>query len=252
MLELVELMTPLQKTVTSDITDQRFLRGRELLGRLRQADRETGLDAMRMLQEAPPEGTDRPVDVERALLDVAAHAATEDVRPLLENLVTQYGPSLALRTEATLLLADTSPERALEVLEPMVRKARPAQTQPPAEFILRAFVSACDATGRSPVPELSDVATNLYMDETARIRATKELGRRPEPLALQALEAILVESTGDGYLRRMAAQGLRDSLPKENACEVFEQVADREADLNFLQFLRDLLEKNCSPGTPPR
>jgi hypothetical protein len=252
LLELVDVMTPLKKTVTSDITDQRFLRGRELLGKLRTAGRETGLAAMSLLREPTPDGKPRPVDVERALLDVASHAAPEDARPLLEKLVTTYGPSLELRTEATMLYAETSPAQALVILEPMVKKARPTQTQPPAEFIVKSFVTACDETGRSPVPELADVATNLYMDETARIRAVKELGHRPEPVAIQALEAILVESTGDGYLRRMAAQGLRDSLPKENACEIFRKVGDKESDLNFLQFLKDMLEKNCSSATPPR
>ncbi len=129
----------------------------------------------------------------------------------------------------------------------MVKRAHPTQTQPPAEFILSSFVTACDKTGRSPVPELADAATNLFMDETARIRAVKELGHRPEPLAIQALQAILVESTGDGYIRRMAAQGLRDSLPKENACALFQGISEHEADLNFLQFLKDMLDKNCSP-----
>ena len=127
----------------------------------------------------------------------------------------------------------------------MVAKAHPNRTQPPAEFIVRSWVTACDHTGRSPVPELADVATNLFADETARILAVKELGHRPEPLALQSLQAILIESTGDGYLRRMAAQGLRDSLPKESGCEIFERVASREADLNFAQFLADLLQKHC-------
>ena len=252
LVELVELMTPLGKTVTSDITDKRFLRGQEVLGKLRAGGRETGLEALRMLREDVPSDKPRPTDVERALLDVAAHAAPEDARPLLVSLVKEFGPSLALRTEATLLLGETSPETALEVLAPIVKNAHPKQTMAPAEFTLHAFVTACDKTGRSAVPELADIATNLYMDETARIRAVKELGHRPEPLALQALQAILIESTGDGYLRRMAAQGLRDSLPKENACEMFQKVAENEADLNFLQFLRDMLEKNCSPGTPPR
>jgi hypothetical protein len=250
LLELVETQTPLEKTVTSDITDKRFLRGRELQSQLEKAGREAGLEAMAMLREPLVGGKPRPVDVERALLGVAARAAPEDARPLLEKLVTEYGPTLQLRTEATLLFAETSPARALVILEPMVKKAHPTQTQPPAEFILASFITACDKTGRSPVPELADVATNLFMDETARIRAVKELGRRPEPLAIQALQAILVESTGDGYIRRMAAQGLRDSLPRENACALFQGISEHEADLNFLQFLRDMLDKNC--GTPPR
>jgi hypothetical protein len=243
--ELVELMTPLEKVVTSDISDQRFLRGQELLGKLRAGPREVGLEALSMLRETPQGERSRPVDVERALLDVAAHAAPADALPLLEALLVQYGAALDLRTEAALLIAKTSPGRAIELLEPMVAKAHPGRTLPPAEFIQRSWVIACDHTGRSPVPELADAATNLFMDETARIQAVKELGHRPEPLALQALQTILIESTGNGYLRRMAAQGLRESLPKENACEVFERVASREADLNFAQFLADLLEKHC-------
>jgi len=243
--ELVLLMSPLEKAVTSDITDRNLLRSRELLTKLRSGPREIGLEALGRLREAPTDGRARPVDVDRALLDVAAHAAPEDARALLEALLTQYGATLELRTEAALLLAETSPERAIELIEPMVTKSRPNQTQPPPEFIVRAWVTACDHVGRSPVQELADVATNLYMDETARILAVKELGHRPEPLALQALQAILIESTGDGYIRRMAAQGLRDSLPKENGCEIFERVASREADVNFARFLADLLQKNC-------
>jgi hypothetical protein len=46
----------------------------------------------------------------------------------------------------------------------------------------------------------------------------------------------------------MAAQGLRDTLSREDGCEVFKKVAEREADLNFIEFLRDLIEKNCSRG----
>jgi hypothetical protein len=243
--ELITVMTPLDKAVTSDISDQRLLRGRELLGKLRAGPREVGLEALALMRDVPVSGSSRLVDVDRALLDVAAHAAPADARPLLEALLTQYGAALELRTEACLLLAETSPERAIELLEPMVAKAHPNRTQPPAEFIVRSWVTACDHTGRSPVPELADVATNLFADETARILAVKELGHRPEPLALQSLQAILIESTGDGYLRRMAAQGLRDSLPKESGCEIFERVASREADLNFAQFLADLLQKHC-------
>ena len=246
--ELIEVLSPLGKTVTSDITDRRFIRGQELLGILRASDRACGLKALAILHEKPEDGKPRPVDVERALIDVGAHAAPEDAAPLLEALVTEYGPSLDLRTEATLLLAEIRPARAIEILQPLVTQAKPGKTLPPAEFIVEAFTRACDAAGRSPVPELADVATNLFMDETARIRAAKKLGKRNDPLAIQALQAILVESTGDGYLRRMAAQGLRDTLSREDGCEIFRKVADKEADLNFIEFLRDMIEKNCSRG----
>lgn len=245
--ELVEALTPIAPDLTSDILDRHWHHGQELLAKAKAGPRAVGLVALQRLREgAPKDEKGVPIQpVELGLLSVAAHAAPEDARPLLEALVLQFGPSLYLRTEALLCLAETSPQRALEILEPMVTKARPTQTMPPAEFIVGAWIIACDKTGRSPVKELADVATNLFYDETARIKATKELGKRKEPLAAKALSAILIESTGDGYLRRMASQGLRDVLSREDACEIFRQVFDREADENMKRFLLDMIEKNC-------
>jgi hypothetical protein len=187
-----------------------------------------------------------PVDVERALLDVAAHAARKETQPLLDALVTQYGPSLELRTEALELYSKIWPAETIVILEPIITEARLDKTMPPAEFLVSAWVRACDAKGRSPVKELASAATNLFYDPTARTRAVKELGRYREPLATQALSAILIESTGDAYLRRMAAQSLRATLDRESACKIFETVAQREADTGMLEFLRDMLDKNCS------
>ncbi|MBK7878173.1 MAG: hypothetical protein IPJ77_21145 [Planctomycetes bacterium] len=245
--ELVQALTPIAGDLTSDLRDRHFHRGEELKAKAMAGPREVGLAALERLRQGAPLGDDQlPIqEIERGLLAVGAHAAPDDARPLLENLVLQYWPSLSLRTEALICLADTSPARALEILEPWVTKAKLNQTTPPAEFIVKAWVAACEKTGRSPVPELADIATNLFYDQTGRVRAVKTLGRYKDPLATQALSAILIESTGDGYLRRMAAQGLRDTLPTETACDIFRKVADREADQNLLLFLLDLLEKSC-------
>jgi hypothetical protein len=205
-----------------------------------------GVEALSTLRSKQAGEEPWPIEVERGLLDVAAHAAPNESRPLLNALVTQYGPTLELRTHALVLLSETWPDDTIKILEPLVTKSRPNQTLPPAEFMVSSWVTACEKTGRSPVKELADVATNLFQDETARIRAVKELGRHKDPLATQALNAILVESTGDAYLRRMAAQGLRDTLDKESACKIFEIVAQREADQGMLDFMRDMLDKNCS------
>jgi hypothetical protein len=244
--ELVEALTPIEKTVTSDIKDEHFLRGQNLVASLRNGGREVGVEALRVLGEKKPGDKAWPVDVERGLLDVASHAAPNDARPLLDALVRQYGPSLELRTQALLFYAETWPADTIAFLEPLVTKARPNQTLPPADFMVQAWVIACDKTGKSPVKVLVDVATNLFQDETARIRSVKELKRYRDPLATQALSAILVESTGDGYLRRMAAQGLRDTLDRESACKLFEEVAQHEADMGMLEFMKDMLDKNCS------
>jgi hypothetical protein len=239
--EYVEVLQPLEETVTSDISDRKFVRGLELTAELSAAGPEVGRAALRALQTQET----KVVAVEKGLLTVGAKAATADALPLLENLVTQYGPALDLRTEAALLLAEVAPERALPILEPLVLRKVRNQTTPPVEFLVVAWCTACDKTGRSPVPELCDVATDLAQEGSARVRAVKELAKRPDPRGEKALRALIVESTGDGYLRRMAAQGLRETLPQETACAIFRAVADKEQDVNFLLFLGDMIEKHC-------
>ncbi|MBL8858238.1 MAG: hypothetical protein JNL28_07040 [Planctomycetes bacterium] len=239
--ELVEAYTPLDRTVTSDVEDAKFVRQLKVLDQCSQGGEEVGRVALERLRQ-PHE---RIVGVERALLMVAARAATKDTQPLLEKLVLEYGSALELRTEAALLLAEVAPERALEILEPMITKTKQTMTMPPAEFLVRAWVIACERTGRSPVPALADVATNLYQEGAARVRAVKELGRHKDPRSEAALRTILVESTGDGYLRRMAAQSLHAILPAEMACALFNEVASKEADMNFLRFLANALDLWC-------
>lgn len=239
--DLIEAYTPLDRTVTSDVKDAKFERQLKALDECSKGGTAVGHAALAALQR-PHE---KAVDVERALLTVGARAATAEALPLLENLVTQYGTALDLRTEAALLLAEVAPERALVVLEPMVTKQRQQQTMPPAEFLVKAWVIACEKTGTSPVNVLCDVATNLFQEEAARVRSVKELGRHKDPRAEAALRTILVESTGDGYLRRMAAQSLHAVLPAETACTLLHEVASKEADMNFLRFLVDALDEWC-------
>jgi hypothetical protein len=241
--ELVAAMMPIDRAVTSDRSDAKFIHGQKLIAELSAGGPEVGRAALRAL--ANRAGKEQFADVERALLTVGARAATADALSLLETLVTQYGASIDLRTEATLLLAEVAPARALELIEPRLLGKIRNQTLPSAEFLVKAWVIACDKTGRSPVKELADVATNLFQEESARIRATKELGRYKDPRGEAALREILVESTGDGYMRRMAVQSLHAILPAETACEIFQQVASKEADLNFARFLADVLDKWC-------
>ncbi len=239
--ELIEAFSPLDRTVTSDISDAKFIHGQKVQAELSKAGPAVGHAALMALQLK----TEKPVDVERALLTVAAHADPLETVPLLESLLTQYGASLSLRTEGTLLLAEVAPARALELLEPLVTKQKQSSTMPDQEFLVKAWVIACDKTGRSPVPELCDVATNLFQPGYARVLAVRELGKRPDPRGEAALRTILVESTGDGYLRRITVQSLHALLPRETACELLHEVAAKEADLNFLRFLADAIEKWC-------
>ena len=55
---------------------------------------------------------------------------------------------------------------------------------------------------------------------------------------------MLIESTGNGYLRRKAAQALLTADP-EGCCARLQQTIEQEADLNFAHFLYDMIETNC-------
>lgn len=239
---LVEALTPLDPTLTSDYHDAWLRASRALREEMRAAGTEVGIAALQRLREA--EIAD-PL-VRRGLLEVGSHAAPEVARPLLVKLIDEYGHDFAVRTFAVEFLAETSPETAIEVLEPYLKKRKKLnKTMPNDEFLVRGYATAARAVGIDPTLIMSDVATNLWMEQAARHFAVEELGRRPGPYAQSVLEAILIESTGNSYIRRKAAQALRDSVPAESACAVFRRVADAEADGGMMEFLLDMIRENC-------
>lgn len=238
---LIEAMTPLRADLTSDHHDRHLHEGRALLEELKQADESLGRAAWRVYTEQAHE-----VDaVRRGLLTVAAHTATEETAPELESLILEYGPPLADRALAIDLLAETDPERAIGVFEPLLKKKKQRSTMPDDEFFVRGYIVACERADHDPAPILADVATNFFKQPVARYFAAEELGNHPGKVSWNALRQILVESTGDQYLRRKAAQAIRESVPAETACEVFEEVLRKEADLFFAEFLLDMIEDNC-------
>ncbi len=241
--ELVTALTPLRPDLTSDILDRHYWKQLEVRERLRTSgDADVGIAALRAYVEYRGEET----LVRQGLLEVAAHAAPEESRELLKTLMLEYGYPIDDRTYATQYLAETSPEVYLAAAETYVtRRGRPTKTMPNDEFLVRGWITACAKTGRSPVPELASVATNLHMEDAARHLATEELGRHRDPLGRKALETVLVESSGNGYIRRKAAQSLHASLPAETACTMFRYVLEHEADLNFRAFLEDMVERFC-------
>ncbi|MAF65174.1 MAG: hypothetical protein CMJ84_05905 [Planctomycetes bacterium] len=241
MARLVELCTPLDPTLTSDHHDRQLRERREQVARLKAAGREVGLEALRAYRELAHE--DNPLMVRLRTLEVGAHAAPRDARPLLEKLILEYGHPMDVRTESLRLLAETAPARAVEVIDPLVRVKRKSQTVPEDEFLVRSYVTACQGSNTSPVDALVDVATNIFKQDAARHYAAQALGDfGHEPLAVKALETLLIESTGNTYLRIKAAQSLRKILPAEQACTLFGSVAEREAGVNFLKFLNNMLE----------
>ncbi|MDP6539493.1 MAG: hypothetical protein QF410_08090 [Planctomycetota bacterium] len=241
MARLVELSTPLDPTLTSDHHDRQLHERRAQVARLKAGGREVGLEALRVYRQRAHE--DNPLMVRLRTLEVGAHAAPQDARPLLEKLILEYGHPMDVRTESLRLLAEIAPARAVEVIGPLVRIKRKSQTVPEDEFLVRAFVTACEGSGSSPVDALVDVATNIFKQDAARHYAAEALGSYgDEPLAVKALETLLIESTGNTYLRIKAAQSLRTILPTEQACALFGSVAEREAGVNFLKFLNNMLE----------
>ena len=247
---LVRASTPLEEkydeTFTSDVADYHFEQMVKLVGRLKESgSTAVGELALRSLRDHGHPA----VMVENNLLEVAAYTAPEATGPYLEKLVLEYGHPLHRRTEAVRLLAETHPERAVELFRPILLQARHFKTYPDMEFFVRAWATAHDELGTDPTDVLVDVATNLFMQDAARHFAVKELGKRPSRLGRQALEAVMIESTGNGVLRRYAAQALRKSVPAEEACEVFRRVASREAELGMLQFLANMIDNACG-GIP--
>jgi hypothetical protein len=164
---------------------------------------------------------------------------------LLEKLTMTYGHKIDIRTEAALFLGEVVPARAVELLGPELLKRKRTSTMPDDEFMLRAYVKGCEGSGADPVPVLVSVATDIFKQDAARHQAAQELGNHPVELSLQALRAILVESTGNAYLRIKAAQAIRKAFPREEACAIFEEIATHEADENFLKFLADMIQENC-------
>ena len=132
----------------------------------------------------------------------------------------------------------------VELIGPLLVTKR-TSTMPADEFMLKAYVEGCELSGQDPVKVLVNVATNIFKEEAARHQAVEELGNHKTKLAQQALRAILVESTGNAYLRRKAAQAMRKSYPREEACAIFLEVSQLEADMHFQRFIEDMIQDNC-------
>lgn len=239
--DLVTALTPPPLDALPVEKSEFYQNRKRALERLRQASEAHGLAALERLRKDPPALT----EVRCGLLDVAAHAAPKATEPLLVELVTTFGADLGLRREAAELLGQCLPETALTVLEPILRERYDGRTYPPEERLLSAWLTAMERLGRDPVPLLALAATDLHRPMDVRHFATRALGRFPSPQGRQALETLMVESSGNGYIRRMALQALEQSLPKEEFCALARRVQENEADTDFILVIESALEKSC-------
>jgi HEAT repeat protein len=238
---LYEAYAPVPPTATSDKHDAAFHRRQEVLLRMRTGSASLGRAALAEFEVDPK----RDPALRLALLDVAAHCAPDETAPLLECMFVEFGQSLQLRTHATLLLGEIAPRRALELFPPILRDPKLPRTYPDRERVLEAWLTAARKV-EAPTDELLvELATGLFQAPAVRYLATEALAQCPTQRALAGLEELLTESSSDGLLRIKAAQALRDGFPREVACATLERVADRESNVEFLEFLADLLEQHC-------
>jgi hypothetical protein len=234
----VEAMIPPAIEKTSDLHDAWLKRTRTLRQAMEAREEEIGNAA---LHAFTGEVSDRTV-TRQALLRIGARCSPKAAAPLLRELMVTYGFRYDDRTEAAVLLAEADPDLYMqEAAVHLRRRKRATKTMPPDEFLIRAWVTACERTGTSPVDMLADAATNLILDPPARYAAAEALGRYPDDaLGREALKTCLVESTGDAYLRRKAAQAIRASFNTEEACALFSHILALEVDATFATFLADM------------
>jgi hypothetical protein len=242
--ELVAAFRPVDPTKTSDVQDRAFHERNLLLEKLHTAPPEVGRAALDTLSRS----RDEALDVQWALLEVAAYSAPAEARPKLENLILVYDgeKGTGLRTQAVRILAETQPQRAVELLEPMIRDARPSQTRPPQEELIRGFAHAIKTLGTGQARVLCDVVVDLRQPADARYAAVNALADIGGERAIQALRSVLIEGASDGNLRRKSAQALLKIMPRAEFCALMEEAAAHEADEVFIRFLADMIDRNCA------
>ena len=245
--QIVKLLRALQEldpTLTSDHHDKWFIQNKRLVQELEMSTRpEIGWAALHAFSHYP----ERHFPIRRTLLAIGARVSPKEAEPMLAELAFNYDYYIEDRSEALLLLAETSPAVFFEGARPYIeRQGKPFQTAPNDEFFVRGWLTACEQSGESPVEMMAQVATNLALEPYARVVAVRALGKHADdPRASGAIQTTLVESTGNGYLRRISAQTVMDGFPRETACALLQAVMNRDSDLNFARFLDDMIQLNC-------
>ncbi|MEM1452454.1 MAG: hypothetical protein AAF957_11600 [Planctomycetota bacterium] len=242
--DLVRALQPLDPTLTSDHHDRWFIENTRRIAALEMETREdVGWAALHAFTNYPL----RHFPIRRVLLGIGARVSPKQAESLLVELSFNYGYNLEDRAEAVLLLGEIAPDALFAGARPYLeRQGKPFQTAPNDEFFARAWVKACEVSGESPVEMMSQVATNLALEDYARVVAIRTLGEHgDDPRARGALRTTLVESTGNGYIRRVSAQSVLAGFSREGACELLQEVLEREADVGFAHFLDDMVQLNC-------
>jgi hypothetical protein len=239
--DLVAALTPPAATATSAVQDDWLRARRRTLERMASRSPEFGLHVLEAYRARP----DDIVPIRAGLLEAAAITNPEATRAELVRLVDEYGDDLGLRTDACRLLGESSPSVALELLPKRLMNPEHSATAPPDEAMLAGWMRACELLDVVPLPELAHLATDLQRDQATRHLAVRSLGSYPSKITQAALVEVLRESTGNAYLRRLAAQTLVKVGEFETVCPILQRTFDHEADVNFQLFLESVIQEHC-------
>ena len=239
--DLVAALTPLSAEAPPIETNEWHLKRKRMLERARSLGPEAGTEAFRVYTDR----TGTFPEVRSGLLDVAAHTHPELVTDHLIELIGEFGPDMHLRTRACSFLAVAAPERAVELLEPLILRPPSGRTYPEAERMLLAWDEAARASDHDRAPLLCAVVTDTSRKMDLRHAATRALGTFRSAQGRQALELLMVQSGGNTYVRRLATQSLIKTIPGEELCPLVRRVLERESDVPFQIFLDNVLQENC-------
>ena len=242
--DLIAVYQPGDPNKTSDFEDSAFRARVQALERLRTAGPEVGRAALATFAA----GAQTVTDIQQALLDVAASNCPVETAPTLERLITTYDGKVGegLATRAVEILARTSPQRAIELFEPLIRDPGAHQTRPSQESLIEGWTEAASRLNAKDARVLCDVVVDLRQPPDARYAAVRGIAKFGGERAQKALGSVLIEGASDGNLRRKAAQTLLVIMPRKPFCELITEVSEHESDDIFLNFLADLLDKNCA------
>ena len=239
--DMVAAFTPPEATTTSAVQDDWLRRRRATMARMKQGDEELGA----LLVQAFLTRKELSVPVRSGLIEAAAYANPEAATPVLVQIIENYGEDIGLRTDACRFIGVTAPEVAIETLGEILFDTDRAATGPDDEALLDGWLDAHRELDRDPGRNLADLATDIGRDNATRHLAIRALGQYPSKLSESALEEVLLESSGNSYMRILAVQSLIEITEREHFCPLLIRVFERESDINFQLFLENTINEYC-------
>lgn len=239
--DMVAALTPPEESVVSSVKDDWLRRRRQIMARMKRGDEEMGS----LLIQAFRTGKDYIIPVRSGLIEAAAYSNPKAAAPILVELIQNYGEDIGLRTDACRFLGEAAPEQAIEVLGGILFSTERSSTMPNEEAMLDGWLDGHRKLGTSPGIQLANIATDIQRDHSTRHLAIRALGDYPSKISFSALDEVIHESSGNSYMRILAAQSMVTIGEPEQYCPIFALVYERESDINFQVFLANMIETHC-------